>query len=44
VADMIRDFTRALVIVLGFLLVVAEVDRMDNEVTTDWSINETQAQ
>ena len=34
---MIRDFARAFVLVIFFLIVVAEVERMDNEVTTEWS-------
>jgi hypothetical protein len=31
VADVIRDFARVLVLVLAFLIVVAEVQRMDDE-------------
>jgi hypothetical protein len=41
---MIRDLARAFVLVMFFLIVVAEFERMDNEVTTDWSSDETQAQ
>lgn len=34
---MIRDFARALVLVLAFLIVVAEVQRMDESNVPEWS-------
>lgn len=34
---MIRDFARALVLVLAFLIVVAEVQSMDESNVPEWS-------